>query len=107
MTIYRQGDVLITRLEAEPEGARKPVAREGGRIVLAHGELTGHAHAIESKAASLFSDPASLRRFLRVRARDGVELRHEEHTTIKIEKGIYEITRQVEWDGVAGRQVAD
>lgn len=43
----RQGDVLITPISARPEEHHiGEVLVEGKRIVLAHGEVTGHAHAI-------------------------------------------------------------
>lgn len=45
--MYRQGDVLIIALPM-PHLATKmaPAPLEDGRVVLAHGEATGHAHAI-------------------------------------------------------------
>jgi hypothetical protein len=45
MTQYRQGDVFIESATGIPKGAR-PVARVQGRIILAEGEVTGHAHAV-------------------------------------------------------------
>jgi hypothetical protein len=50
---YRQGDVLVVPAAAVPDGAT-PLEREGGRVVLAHGEVTGHAHAITAPKAQLF-----------------------------------------------------
>lgn len=44
--IYRQGDVLIVRVSKIPKDA-KPIKRDKGRAILAYGEITGHAHAIE------------------------------------------------------------
>lgn len=49
--MYRQGDVLIVPVAAEavpPHVAQAPrEARDGrGRLVLALGEVTGHAHAV-------------------------------------------------------------
>jgi len=42
----RQGDVYLIPVTALPAGC-KPIQPEGGRrFVLAHGEATGHAHAI-------------------------------------------------------------
>lgn len=42
----RQGDVLLRPVKALPAGCT-PIEPEGGRrFVLAHGEVTGHAHAI-------------------------------------------------------------
>ena len=49
--MVRQGDVLLVPVDAIPEAA-KPVARDHGRVVLAYGEATGHAHAISSAAAT-------------------------------------------------------
>jgi len=44
---YRQGDVLLIRVDALPTGLRE-IPRDRGRVVLAYGETTGHAHAIEA-----------------------------------------------------------
>lgn len=42
----RQGDVYLIPIKALPLGC-KPIQPEGGRrFVLAHGEVTGHAHGI-------------------------------------------------------------
>jgi hypothetical protein len=43
--IIRQGDVLLTPVLSLPVGL-KEVPLDKGRIVLAYGEVTGHAHAI-------------------------------------------------------------
>ena len=58
--MFRQGDVLIIPVKSIPKTA-EPIAREQGRVVLAHGEVTGHAHAIRDKQAALFRDPKSKR----------------------------------------------
>jgi len=44
----RQGDIFIKRVPALPTDLAE-LPREGGRVILAHGEVTGHAHAISSK----------------------------------------------------------
>lgn len=41
----RQGDVQIQQVAELPAGCT-PIAPDGNRIVLMHGEVTGHAHAI-------------------------------------------------------------
>lgn len=46
----RQGDVLIVATDHIPTGA-KVLPREDGRLVLAHGEVTGHAHVVDSPDA--------------------------------------------------------
>lgn len=59
---YRQGDVLLRRVEALPANVR-PKQSDEERIVLAYGEVTGHAHAID---ATLEPDGSSKFYFLRV-----------------------------------------
>lgn len=103
---YRQGDVYIVRVEKRPQGL-EPVAREAGRVILAHGELTGHAHAITSERAALFRDPKLAAIFMHVTGDEPVLLEHEEHTTIQIPPGDYQIIRQVEYSPEEIRQVAD
>lgn len=95
MECYRQGDVLLIRVEAAPAGETRPVPREGERIVLAHGELTGHAHAIADADAELRAD-AARRRWLRVGAA-GATLRHEEHAPIALPPGTYRVVQQREY----------
>ena len=100
---YRQGDVLILKCERVDGG--KEVEREDGRIVLAHGEATGHAHAIASMDATLFMDEATLNRYLDVRA--PVVIEHEEHGRIELPSGFYEIRRQREYRPEGLRSVLD
>lgn len=105
---FRQGDVLIVATDRVPKGL-KPVPREQGRIVLAHGEVTGHAHAIdapEAEAQFLAADLEEVnRRFLRVEAE--VAVVHEEHDTITLPPGDYEVRRQREYAPEAPQWVAD
>lgn len=42
----RQGDVFLLPVKALPAGCRPIQPEAGRRFVLAHGEVTGHAHAI-------------------------------------------------------------
>lgn len=104
MTIYRQGDVLVMRVDGTMPAGAKSVKREAGRIVLAHGELTGHAHAIASKRASLWSKGEE--RFLKVRERAFIQ--HEEHAPITLPPGLYKVIRQREYVAPEiDRRVAD
>jgi len=48
----RQGDVFIERLESPPKEVGAEIEREDGRLLLALGEETGHAHAIVEDDAS-------------------------------------------------------
>lgn len=107
MKHFRQGDVLISQLAQLPASAQ-PVENTG-RIVLAHGEQTGHAHAIDVAEAQEFTmkDAAgAVRRFLKVFDL-GATVKHEEHAAISLPPGIYEITTQREYTPEAIRNVAD
>ena len=104
--MYRQGDVLIIPVKLIPKSV-EPVERESGRVVLAHGEVTGHAHAIKDKRATLFRDPKLAAIFLHVSGDVPVDLDHDEHSTIAVPPGNYEIIRQREYSPEAIRNVAD
>jgi hypothetical protein len=95
--MYRQGDVLVIRSEHVPIGA-VPVPREDGKVVLAAGERTGHAHTIAESHAELFAEPSEdvTDRFLRVVGQPAV-LRHEEHAPITLPPGQYVVRRQREY----------
>jgi len=106
MSHYRQGDVLLVRVEGLFATKGKKLAREDGRIVLAHGEVTGHAHAIEAEGADLY-EAADGKRFLEVRGATAT-LSHEEHGAIMLDPGVYEVRRQREYVPQAPpRRVAD
>lgn len=106
----RQGDVLLVDAKYRGEkagGADVPL--DGGRVVLAHGEVTGHAHAIaEPEKARLIDIGAE--RFLRALA--AVPVGHEEHAVVLLDpndraSGRYQQAFQVEDFGLEVRSVAD
>lgn len=88
----RQGDVFIMAVNAI-KGEKQP--KDKNKTVLAYGEVTGHSHAIADKA-ELYADDT--RRFLEVCLAKGAALSHEEHATITLPKGIYEVRIQKQWD---------
>jgi hypothetical protein len=90
--MVRQGDVLLVPVETIPETA-KPVARDRGRVILAYGEVTGHAHAVADATAVELRDGDQ--RYLRVPR--PVTLRHEEHGPIDVRPGSYRIVIQREY----------
>jgi len=107
MKLYFQGDLCIEQVADAPpnlETVIKP-ARDGA-VVLAEGEATGHRHAFYGDGVVMFRDDAlatDLPRALyvghvRIDA-DAAELRHEEHDTITLTKGLYRVRRQREFDG--------
>ncbi len=96
MFLVRQGDVLVLSTSNFPIDV-KPVARDEGRIVLAYGEATGHAHAILDPEAQLFASTDSEDRFLRVMSASGVQLYHEEHAPIMLPRGDFLVRPQREY----------
>ena len=102
---YRQGDVLLLEVARRPLGAR-PVSRVHGRLVLAHGEVTGHAHVVTDSAAELVTREQADELYLLVYG-DEVVLEHEEHDTIALPPGTYRVIRQREYTPESVRFVAD
>lgn len=108
----RQGDVLLLPVEDATPGT--PVAREGGRLILAHGEATGHHHAIADADVELFTiadgtdTAAGLDLLLRVRSRAGATLTHQEHGAVPVAKGDWIVRKPREYvRQAAPRPVAD
>jgi hypothetical protein len=99
--MYRQGDVLIVPVGHVPASAKS--RKTGTRVVLAEGEVTGHAHTVSAVDAELFVDEVEM--YLKVNTETG--LTHEEHATITLPPGDYKIVRQREYSPEAIRQVAD
>ena len=103
--MYRQGDVLLIAVD-DIDNADPQKRDHRGRIVLAYGEITGHAHAIRNKAAILYGTDLE-NRFLDVLAKGGVTLSHEEHAAIHLPHGAYRVVRQREWTSEGNRWLAD
>jgi hypothetical protein len=112
--VFRQGDVLLRAVKKIPEKARELKRDEHGRIVLAHGERTGHAHTFRAKnVCSLSTLDNDEIEFLLVGGA-GATLKHEhvsgkkaEHDEIAIPPGNYEAAVQVEWTPAEIVQVHD
>ncbi len=103
LDMYRQGDVLLVRTDKLPASAEKMTSDEN-RIVLAYGEVTGHAHAIALSQANLFIDGDT--RYLKV-TDSGADLVHEEHSTIHLEAGVYRVVQQREYIPNSSKTVLD
>ncbi len=107
----RQGDVLLVYIGPErPPGGTEH--RDGARVVLAHGEATGHAHAIQ-RGARLFrfgEEPLSwggYRANALLEVSEPTALVHEEHAPIDLPAGNYLVIRQREYAGKTPRYVRD
>lgn len=105
--LLRQGDVLLVPVPGLPPVADARTENTGlvdGRLILAEGEATGHAHAIEGPGATLVSvgppwgrwgSRGMTRTYLVVSEPQTV--RHEEHDPLPVGVGVYEVRRQCEY----------
>ena len=90
MIIYRQGDVILKSVDSVS-------GEKQDNLVLATGEATGHAHRIIKGEAELYRNVAAGLLFLRVLS-ESAELFHEEHESIILPYGDWEIKQQREWN---------
>ncbi|HEX6480454.1 MAG TPA: hypothetical protein VF043_16570 [Ktedonobacteraceae bacterium] len=97
MEMFRQGDVLITRIARLPEGLNE----RQDKIILA-GEVTGHTHRL---VQGRVLEDARGALFLEVLQQTQVV--HEEHRPLSLEPGSYQITRQREYTPEAIREIED
>lgn len=130
---YRQGDILLIKIDELPP---LPLKEKKSKVVL-EGEVTGHAHKLEGKAKILevaeriantpfdSSGMITWDRFTLTAHLDNfasgprsqiigyavvdspAELTHEEHKTITIPAGKYQVRRQREYDEKEIRFVED
>lgn len=91
---FQQGDVLLYKVDKIPAG-KKVEPKERG-LVLAEGEVTGHAHRITKLKSVTMIQIDDGRVFLKVR--EATPLEHEEHHIIIIEPGEYEVGKVRERD---------
>ncbi|CAL9352567.1 hypothetical protein [Streptomyces sp. enrichment culture] len=108
--MYRQGDVLLVPVAEEAVPAHVAGAprerRDGrGRLVLALGEVTGHAHAVVGPG-ELVREPGPSGPML-LRLPRGGRVVHEEHAPIALPAGWYRVVRQREYVPGSVRIVAD
>jgi hypothetical protein len=106
----RQGDVLLVPVAELPAGCES-VKRRAGRLVLAEGEATGHAHVVvgrsrlvERRESRRWSPPVVTRYVL---VEQAAVLEHEEHLPVELAVGVYEVRRQREYRPERSVWVAD
>lgn len=101
--IYRQGDVLLRKVNRRPRRKMELVPKVDGKIVLAHGEATGHAHVIEDESKAILSRDESNRIWLEIFSPtklihgDLSTLQNGDHDEIALGRGTYQVTRQREY----------
>src|ERR1017187_10509290 len=102
--IYRQGDVILKAVKEVDKNA-VPVIDHCVGYVVAEGGATGHHHFLSSCLGgnfAVFFDAEKLieKRFLRVESAPAT-LSHQEHKTLTIQRGTYEIIAEREHDYLA------
>ena len=110
-TQARQGDIFFEVVDGPSEAALKKNQRHE-TPVLAHGEVTGHTHAIATPHISQFQsyvDPDNGHVYVKSATQMSVD--HDEHDTITMPKDEWiKISRQREYDPLSAekeRQVRD
>lgn len=122
--VYRQGDVVLVAVMSLPT-TRKPRESDGGPVVLALGEQTGHAHVIPKGAVQFDAENATeaAQQLLAsvgltvevteqnaptfIEVPSDAAIVHEEHGTIELPAGKYVKLQQREYSPVEIRTVAD
>jgi len=86
--IYRQGDILLSPIKKLPENIKQKKS-----LVLVEGEATGHCHQfLDFDLVACYE----LDQQQYVEVFEQAPLVHEEHDTLQIPKGKYEVIRQRE-----------
>ena len=85
--MYRQGDLLFRKIKSIP----KKVKKKDDDIIV-KGEVTGHAHRLVNGVIYETWNQMYLE------ANPGATVVHEEHDSIELDPGFYEVVRQREFD---------
>lgn len=96
--MYRQGDLLFIQT-IFPDDAK--IAKDN---IIERGEATGHAHRLRSGTNAVLAFAAGV---AYIRALSEVYIDHEEHNTITLPEGDWEVRRQREYIPRGWRQVVD
>jgi len=102
---YQQGDVLLKKVIGVLFDGCPIEASKNGRLIIAEGEHTGHAHVLKECDAVIRVKNG--KRY--VITEKGFTITHEEHLPIEVAPGVYEIGIVQEYDHFAeeARNVAD
>jgi|1_EtaG_2_1085319.scaffolds.fasta_scaffold05572_5 hypothetical protein len=112
--LYGHGDVIVKEIDEFPENLIKKEYTKGFSV-LAYGEISGHAHCLDSLKTELYEDENGV---VYLRCKEDVELKHQKldgtqakdaHKTITLPKNNYQIGIVKEFDYFTGeaREVAD
>jgi len=106
MKMYRHGDVLLIKVDKLPKNIK--FVEKTNNVIL-EGEVTGHAHKNKANIRwAINGEDVEEKGIIGYAVVDGkTDLVHEEHNTITLPTGIYQIRRQREYDEKAIRFVQD
>jgi metal-responsive CopG/Arc/MetJ family transcriptional regulator len=96
--IFRHGDILLKRVDKMPQ--KKGLVKRSEPIV-EYGEVTGHSHRLVGEVevyAEKESGQTANYIVVPETATKPAQLVHEEHDTIELTSGVYEVTRQREYN---------
>jgi len=82
----RQGDLLITKINELPKGAKKLQTK-----IIVRGEATGHHHSLKGGDVFLKDD------LMYLVLKETGQITHQEHEIIELKPGIYGVVRQREY----------
>jgi hypothetical protein len=91
--MVRQGDVLLIPVDEVPPESRR-ISHPDGRVTLAWGEATGHAHVVVGDRRVTLREFETDRYVILAR---NAELVHEEHAAIPLLSGAYRVVIQREY----------
>lgn len=114
MKIYRQGDILLVKLDNKPN--LKGTKKLNSKVIIGLGEATGHKHQIKDNA-TFYAPSQKDVEFFAINGGDDIpifieilnktELLHEEHDKIILDKGWYKPIRQREYEPEKIKYVSD
>lgn len=97
----RHGDVILLRVDKI-----KGKQTKHNELILAEGEVTGHFHKLKTQTSQILESFDNGSRYIELT--EPVELTHQEHDTLEIPKGCYQVLLQREVDLLGEvRQVMD
>lgn len=101
MEMHRQGDILFIKTETGiPQDTKEQ--KDG---IVAKGEVTGHHHRIGDGVKAALFVAANMSAWIRVKQK--TDILHEEHNTVTLPVGEWEVRRQREYEPGGWRQVKD
>lgn len=98
--MYRQGDIYLKPTNLKNHTPGEPQKR----AILAEGEVTGHLHEVQGEQATLYGDTPEA---MLLEVKEPSELTHQEHDTIVVDPGWYQVIQQRVHTPEGNRRVED